>query len=37
MSIFDWRIAKKQVQLGDNFEYEKAISHYTNLKKRMLD
>ena len=37
MSVFDWRIAKKQVQSGYNFEYEKAISHYTNLKKRMLD
>ena len=37
MSLFDWRIAKKQVQNGYNFGYGAAIEHYSNLKRRMFD
>lgn len=37
MSLFDWRVAKRQVQSGYNFGYDEAIAHYTSLKQRMFD
>lgn len=37
MSLFDWRVAKRQVQSGYNFGYDEAIAHYASLKQRMFD
>ena len=37
MSLFDWRVAKRQVQSGYNFGYDAAIEHYANLKRKMFD
>lgn len=37
MSLFDWRVAKRQIQSGYNFGYDAAIEHYANLKRKMFD
>lgn len=37
MSLFDWRVAKRQIQSGYNFGYDEAIAHYASLKQRMFD